>query len=121
MPLRLESVQCAYAQAKRLAASMTGQPQKNHEVPWFWSDQFDIKLQMAGLPLPGDQTLVRGDPASGKFSVIHQNPSALTAIQCVNAPGDFVSAKKMIAANRSFPTELLTDTDQPMRDIARMA
>jgi len=121
MPLRLESVQCAYAQARRLAASMTGQPQKSHEVPWFWSDQFDIKLQMAGLPLPGDHTLLRGDPASGKFSVIHHNPSALTAIQCVNAPGDFVSAKKMIAANRSFPTELLTNTDQPMRDIAKMA
>jgi 3-phenylpropionate/trans-cinnamate dioxygenase ferredoxin reductase subunit len=121
MPLRLESVQAAYAQAKRAAASITGQPQKSEEVPWFWSDQFDIKLQMAGLPLPGDQTLMRGDPESGKFSVIYHNSTSLTAIQCVNSPGDFVSAKKMIAANRCFPAELLANTDLPMREIARTA
>lgn len=121
MPLRLESVQSAYAQAKRVAASITGQMHTSEEVPWFWSDQYEIKLQMAGLPLPGDEILVRGDPAAGKFSVIYQNTKALTAIQCVNSPGDFVSGKKMIAANRCFALELLMNTGTPMRDIARAA
>jgi len=116
-PLRLESVQHATLQAKRAAAAMLGQPPGRDEVPWFWSDQFDIKLQMAGLPLPGDAELVRGDPESGRFSVVYQNADRVTAIQCVNAPGDFVVAKKMIAERRMFPVELLRNPLVSLRDI----
>lgn len=87
-PQRLESVQHATLQAKRAAAAMLGQPTGRDEVPWFWSDQFDIKLQMAGLPLPGDTELVRGDPQSGRFSVICQNADRITAIQPDRAAAD---------------------------------
>src|SRR6218665_600402 len=100
-PVRLESVQSATVQARRAAAAMLGQPAVSDEVPWFWSDQFDIKLQMAGLPLPGDTELLRGDPHGGRFSVVHQNAERITAIQCVNASGDFAAGKKMIAERRS--------------------
>ena len=116
-PLRLESVQHATLQAKRAAAAMLGQPPGRDEVPWFWSDQFDIKLQMAGLPLPGDTELVRGDPQSGRFSVIYQNADRITAIQCVNAPGDFAAAKKMVAERRAFPPALLCNLLMSLRDI----
>lgn len=116
-PQRLESVQHATSQARRAAAAMLGQSQGHCEVPWFWSDQFDIKLQMAGLPLPHDTELVRGDPQSGRFSVIYQNADRMTAIQCVNAPGDFATAKKMISERRMFPTALLCNSLVSLRDI----
>ena len=116
-PLRLESVQHASLQAKRAAAAMLGQPAGRDEVPWFWSDQFDIKLQMAGLPLPGDTELVRGDPQGGCFSVIYQNADRITAIQCVNAPADFAAAKKMVAERRVFPPALLANSLMSLRDI----
>lgn len=116
-PLRLESVQHATLQAKRAAAAMLGQPTGRDEVPWFWSDQFDIKLQMAGLPLPGDTELVRGDPQSGRFSVIYQNADRITAIQCVNAPADFAASKKMVAERRVFPPALLCNPLMSLRDI----
>jgi 3-phenylpropionate/trans-cinnamate dioxygenase ferredoxin reductase subunit len=116
-PLRLESVQHATLQAKRAAAAMLGQPAGRDEVPWFWSDQFDIKLQMAGLPLPGDAELVRGDPQGGRFSVIYQNANRLTAIQCVNASADFAAAKKMIAERRVFASALLCDPLVSLRDV----
>ncbi|MNL28138.1 Ferredoxin--NAD(P)(+) reductase fdr [compost metagenome] len=86
-------------------------------MPWFWSDQFDIKLQMAGLSLPGDTELVRGDPCSGRFSVIYQNANRLTAIQCVNASADFAAAKKMIAERRRFAPALLCDPLVSLRDV----
>ena len=116
-PQRLESVQHATLQARRAAAAMLGQPTGRDEVPWFWSDQFDIKLQMAGLPLPGDTELVRGDPQSGRFSVIYQNVDRITAIQCVNAPADFAAAKKMIAERRAFPPASLRNALTSLRDI----
>lgn len=116
-PLRLESVQNATAQARRAAAAMLGLLQGREEVPWFWSDQFDIKLQMAGLPLPNDTELVRGDPQSGRFSVIYLNADRITAIQCVNAPSDFAAAKKMVAEKRMFPPALLSNPLITLRDI----
>ena len=116
-PQRLESVQHATLQAKRAAAAMLGQPPGRDEVPWFWSDQFDIKLQMAGLPLPGDTELVRGDPQSGRFSIIYQNAERITAIQCVNAPSDFAAAKKMVGERRVFPPESLCNSLISLRDI----
>jgi 3-phenylpropionate/trans-cinnamate dioxygenase ferredoxin reductase subunit len=116
-PQRLESVQNATAQARQAAAAMSGQSTVPDEVPWFWSNQFDIKLQMAGLPLPGDTELVRGDAQSGRFSVIYQNADRMTAIHCVNAPGDFVAAKKMIAEGRIFPAASLCDPGVSLRDV----
>jgi 3-phenylpropionate/trans-cinnamate dioxygenase ferredoxin reductase subunit len=116
-PQRLESVQSATSQAKRAAAAMIGHTTGGSEIPWFWSDQFDIKLQIAGLPLPGDTALVRGSAEAHRFSVIYQNSERMTAIQCVNAPGDFAAAKRMIAERRIYPPELLTNPLIGMREI----
>lgn len=120
-PLRLESVQSAVIQARRAAAAMADHPDRPVEVPWFWSNQFDIKLQMAGLPGPGDSELVRGDPSRGSFSVIYQNSSRMTAIQCVNAPGDYAAARKMIAKGRLYCPEQLCDPAIPLKVLLKNA
>ncbi|AIP11791.1 hypothetical protein M218_04645 [Burkholderia pseudomallei MSHR338] len=120
-PQRLESVQSAVAQARRVSAVIAGKSTASEEVPWFWSDQFDIKLQMAGLPRSGDVELVRGDTQSGRFSVIYQNAELLTSIQCVNSPADFAAARKMIAQQRRFASDLLCSSHVPMRDMLRDA
>jgi 3-phenylpropionate/trans-cinnamate dioxygenase ferredoxin reductase subunit len=124
--LRLESIQNAASRARTAAGAMADyQSQSDHsaetqEVPWFWSDQFDVKLQMVGLPLAGDKEILRGDPASGKFSVIFQNKKRMTAIHCVNSAADFAAAKKMIAERRVFDPSLLCDPSISLRGI-RMA
>lgn len=120
-PLRLESVQSAVIQARRAAAVMAHHPDRPAEVPWFWSNQFDIKLQMAGLPQPGDTELVRGDPAGGSFSVIYQNAARMTAIQCVNAPGDYAAARKMIAKGRAYCPQQLCDQATPLKVLLKSA
>ncbi len=116
-PVRLESVQHAIAQARRAAAAIAGKPAPDDEIPWFWSDQYDLKLQMAGLPLPGDEEILRGDPETGRFSVIFQNAGRMTAIHCVNASGDFAGSKRMIAMRRTFPVDLLKNAQLSLREI----
>ncbi|WP_454709409.1 NAD(P)/FAD-dependent oxidoreductase [Delftia acidovorans] len=95
---RLESVPSALEQARRAACAITGRALPAHEAPWFWSDQYDTKLQIAGLPGHGDQTVLRGDPASGRFAVLHLRGGQLCAAECVNSPGEFMAARKAIAA-----------------------
>jgi 3-phenylpropionate/trans-cinnamate dioxygenase ferredoxin reductase subunit len=95
---RLESVPSALEQARRAACAITGRALPPHEAPWFWSDQYDTKLQIAGLPGRGDQTELRGDPTSGRFAVLHLRAGVLCAAECVNSPGEFMAARKAIAA-----------------------
>lgn len=95
---RLESVPSALEQARRAACAITGRALPAHETPWFWSDQYDSKLQIAGLPGHGDQTELRGDPDSGRFAVVHLRGGQLCAAECVNSPGEFMAARKAIAA-----------------------
>lgn len=97
---RLESVPSALEQARRVACAITGRALPGHEVPWFWSDQYDSKLQIAGLPGHGAQTALRGDPASGRFAVLHLRGGVLCAAECMNSPGEFMAARKAMAASR---------------------
>lgn len=126
-PMRLESVHNARLQARRAAAAMraacAAQPVTvADELPWFWSDQFDIKLQMAGLPRPGDAQILRGYPASGRFSVVFQNDAdGVTAVHCVNATSDFAGARKLIAERRSFAPSCLADSSLSLREIRQHA
>ena len=99
--LRLESVHNAMAQAKAVAQAIAGRPQAYADVPWFWSDQYDLKLQIAGVGDPDDELILRGDPARRSFSALHLRAGRLVAIDCVNRGGDFLAAKKLIAAGRS--------------------
>lgn len=95
---RLESVPNALEQAKQAAAAITGYKPPVVEMPWFWSDQYEFKLQIAGLLRPGCRALVRGDPASGAFSVFHLDAdNHLLTAECVSKPADFMAAKLLIA------------------------
>ncbi len=115
--LRLECVQNAIDQAKHAALAMTGKPRDYAEVPWFWSDQFDLKLQIAGLARPTDILVKRGDPAGRKFSIFHLRDGKIAAVEAVNAPQDYMIGKKLIAEGRAVPAETLADTSTPMKQI----
>jgi len=94
--LRLESVQNATEQGKSAAAALLGQERPFTATPWFWSDQYDKKLQMAGLSVGADRWTVRGDMASGSFSVYHFHGEKLLAVDSVNASRDHLQARKLL-------------------------
>jgi 3-phenylpropionate/trans-cinnamate dioxygenase ferredoxin reductase subunit len=115
--IRLESVQNAIDQAKHAALSMVGKPAAYREVPWFWSDQYDLKLQIAGLARPGDETVLRGDPGSRKFAVFHLRGGAVAAVEAVNAAPEYLVGRKLIADATPVTRERLADTATPMKNI----
>lgn len=96
--VRLESVQNAVDQARSLAGRLTGKPAPFEAVPWFWSDQADLKLQMVGLTGPTDLAVLRGDPASRRFSVFRFREGVLTAIESVNRPADHMLGRRLLAS-----------------------
>jgi 3-phenylpropionate/trans-cinnamate dioxygenase ferredoxin reductase subunit len=96
--VRLESVQNAVDQAACVAKTIAGRPSHYDAAPWFWSDQFDVHLQMAGLTSGGEDTVTRGDPASGKFSVFYYREGMLKAINSINRPAEHLTARKLIGA-----------------------
>lgn len=95
--VRLESVQNALEQARTAAAVICGEDARYAEVPWFWSDQYDLKLQIAGLSQGYDATVLRGDPARRSFSCCYLRAGRLIALDAINNPKDFLQAKKLIA------------------------
>jgi 3-phenylpropionate/trans-cinnamate dioxygenase ferredoxin reductase subunit len=116
--IRLECVQNAIDQAKFAALSMMGKPTPYKEVPWFWSDQYDLKLQIAGLAWPTDNLVVRGDPASRKFAVFHLRNGAVAAVEAVNAAPEYIVGRKLIADAAHIAPEKLADTAIPMKNIS---
>lgn len=112
--LRLESVHNAIEQAKAVARAIAGQPQAYADVPWFWSDQYDLKLQIAGVGDPDDELILRGDPSARAFSCLHLRGGALVAIDCVNRGGDFLAAKKLIAARTPLARSRLAEPAAPL-------
>ncbi len=94
--LRLELVHNAMAQAKVVAQAIVGQAARYAEVPWFWSDQYDLKLQIAGLGRAEDDLILRGDPAARAFSCLHLRADRLVALDCVNRGADFLAGQKLI-------------------------
>jgi len=115
---RLESVPNALEQAKQAAAAITGRPGPSPEVPWFWSDQYDLKLQIAGLPFDADEIVVRGEPASAKFAVFHLKAGRLLAVEAVNAPPEFMAGKQLIGSRRPVARDRLADTSISMKEVA---
>jgi 3-phenylpropionate/trans-cinnamate dioxygenase ferredoxin reductase subunit len=113
--VRLESVQNAVDQGKVAAATLTGKRKAYRDVPWFWSDQGDVKLQMVGLSGTADGNAVRGDPESGAFSVFHYAGSRLIAVDSVNRAADHVVARRMIGAGLSPAPELVADEGVDLR------
>jgi 3-phenylpropionate/trans-cinnamate dioxygenase ferredoxin reductase subunit len=115
---RLESVPNALEQAKQVAAALTGRAPPTPEVPWFWSDQYDLKMQIAGLPFDGDSLLVRGDPASAKFAVFHLKGDLIQAVEAVNAPPEFMAGRQLIGSRRPVARERLADGAISMKEVA---
>lgn len=107
--VRLESVQNAIEQGKAAAHSLFGPPFEFDDVPWFWSDQYDIKLQIAGFAADYDDTVVRGDPERRRFSVHYMRGKRLIAVDAINQPRDFLIGKKLLAARAELPPEVIAD------------
>ena len=114
--LRLESVQNATEQGKSVAAAILGQDRPFTAAPWFWSDQYDRKLQMAGLSAGADQWVLRGDMAGNSFSVAHYLQGKLVALDSINAPKDHLTARKLLDKGASPAPEHMAD---PAWDLAQ--
>jgi len=115
---RLESVPNALEQAKQAASAILGRPGPSPEVPWFWSDQYDLKLQIAGLPFEADRQVVRGDVAAARFAVFHLKGDLLQAVEAVNAPPEFMAGKQLIARRTPVSADKLGDPSVSMKEVA---
>jgi 3-phenylpropionate/trans-cinnamate dioxygenase ferredoxin reductase subunit len=115
---RLESVPNAFEQARQAVAAILGSPEPPAEVPWFWSDQYDLKLQIAGVPLDSDQILVRGDPSQAKFAVFHLKDGRIRAVEAVNAPPEYMAGKQLIASGKTVDPAKLLDLGVSMKAVA---
>lgn len=117
--VRLESQQNTTEQARTAAATLVGATPASAGVPWFWSDQYDHKLQMAGVPEPGDQELRRGGPGRDDFCVLFVRDDALVGIQALDRPRDFAAARKLMTQRARIDLALATDPDVPLGDLVR--
>ena len=118
VPIRLECVQNAIDQAKHAGLAIVGKPKPYREVPWFWSDQYDLKLQIAGLARPGDEFVLRGMPDTRKFAVFHLRDGMVAAVEAVNAAPEYIVGRKLIAEGAKVAPTRLADTTIPMKNIA---
>lgn len=119
---RLESVPSALEQAKQAAAAITGFKAPPPEVPWFWSDQYDYKLQIAGLTRAGAKLITRGDPATGAFSVFHLNADQqVICVESVNRPADFMAGKQLIHKAVAVEDNVIADADASLKPYLQAA
>ena len=116
--IRLESVNNAIEHAKIAAYSLVGQPEAYAGIPWFWSNQGDLKLQIAGLTVGYDSTVIRQAPEKKKFSVLYYRDGNIIAADCVNAPLDFMAVRGALSKNQNIPADLAADISQPLKKLA---
>jgi len=116
--IRLESVQNANDQAAVAAKAILGQPAEYEAVPWFWSNQYDIKLQTVGLSIGYDQTVTRGDPATRSFSIVYLKQGRVIALDCVNAVKDYVQGRKLVVEGAVVDVARLADAGVPLKELA---
>ncbi|RJG08267.1 NAD(P)/FAD-dependent oxidoreductase [Massilia cavernae] len=115
--LRLESVPNAMEQARTAAATLCGKPKPYNTVPWFWSDQYDLKLKMAGLSQGYDQLVLRGDAAGQSFSAFYLKQGRMLAADTINRPQDFMLAKRFIAEAVALRADDLADESIPLKSL----
>ncbi len=113
--IRLESVQNANDQANVVAKGICGDEAPYRAIPWFWSNQYDLKLQTAGLSTGHDRAVMRGDPATRSFSVVYLKAGRVIAIDCVNATKDYVQGRMIVTAGVRASAEQLADTETPLK------
>lgn len=116
--MRLESVHNAVEQAKIAAANLCGIDERYCDVPWFWSDQYDLKLQIAGLSDGYDDVIIRGNPAERSFSCIYLRDNRIIAVDAINAPRDFVHSKQLIACQAAVDASRVADADVELKSLA---
>jgi 3-phenylpropionate/trans-cinnamate dioxygenase ferredoxin reductase subunit len=114
--LRLESVDNAFEQGASAALNILGTPTVHDKVPWFWSDQYDIKLIIIGLCQGHDAVVMRGDPASRSFSACYLKDGELIAVDTVNHPKDQMAARKLVAMRVKPDLEKLGRAEIPLKD-----
>lgn len=114
---RLESVPNALEQAKVAAGVIAGKPPLAPETPWFWSDQYDLKLQIAGMPFDADTILVRGDPATAKFAVFHLKGDQIQAVEAVNSAPEFMMGRQLIGNRKPISREKLANIAISMKEV----
>ena len=114
--VRLESVDNAFEQASSAALNLLGTPTAHDKVPWFWSDQYDLKMIIVGLSQGYDEAITRGSPASRSFSVCYLREGELIAVDTVNSPKDQMAARKLVAARARPDRAKLTEPSHPLKD-----
>ena len=117
--VRLESIPSATEQARQAAALITGSAAPPPEIPWFWSDQFDLKLKMVGALPVSPNTVVRGDPASGRCSIFHLVDDKVAFVETVNSAADFMAGKSFVARGCAVHPDRLRDPTVALRDTVR--
>ncbi len=116
--IRLESVQNANDMAKTAAQAICGDRQPYKATPWFWSNQYDLKLQTVGLSMGFDNFVVRGDPAERSFSIVYMRDGKVVALDCVNKVKDYVQGKKLVERHAVIDPDLLSDNDVALKEMA---
>jgi 3-phenylpropionate/trans-cinnamate dioxygenase ferredoxin reductase subunit len=116
--IRLESVQNAHDMAAAAAQAIAGRPEPYGALPWFWSNQYDLRLQSVGLSVGHDETVVRGRPEDRSFSVLYLLEGRVVALDCVNATRDYVQGRKLILERKIVEAEALADPSVPLKVLA---
>ena len=120
-PVRIESIQNASDMATTVARSIVGDSFPYEATPWFWSNQYDLKLQTVGLSTDYDQTIVRGDPDTRSFSLVYLSDGAVIALDCVNRVKDYVQGRALVEARASIDPTLLADPEIPLKSLLQKA
>ena len=115
--VRVESVQNAHDMAATVARAICGDPQPYTAFPWFWSNQYDLRLQTAGLNVGYDETVLRGNPTERSFSVVYLREGRVVAVDAVNRTKDYVQGRKLVEARPIVGPELLADTGTPLKEM----
>jgi 3-phenylpropionate/trans-cinnamate dioxygenase ferredoxin reductase subunit len=115
--IRLETWQNAQNQAIAAARNMLGAAQPYAEIPWGWSDQFEMNLQLLGAPTSFEQAIIRGDPAGGSFSVFYLEGNRIAGLNAVNAPKDIAIARRVMTAGTPVDVQKLVDPSVPLRSL----
>jgi 3-phenylpropionate/trans-cinnamate dioxygenase ferredoxin reductase subunit len=115
--LRLESVPNAMEQARVAAANLLGGDKSYAAIPWFWSDQYELKLQMVGFSTNADQEVLRGDPSSNQFARFYLENGVLVAADAVNSPKEFMACRQLVAKQEKVDVDKLADSEVPIKEL----
>lgn len=116
--IRIESRQNAIEQAQTAAKAISGHAEPLHLVPWFWSNQYDLRLKTIGLSLGYDETVLRGDPQSRSFTLIYLKQGAVIAMDCINAARDYMQGRRLVETRPHIDPAILADDRIPLKEIA---